>query len=163
MGFQIKALPRENFAHLFDLSDDALAAHGAVRQKVTENPGTPCRVSLQDAEVGETVILINYEHQPANSPYRASHAIFVRENAQQAHVDVNVVPDVIQSRLVSLRCFDHLHMMVHADVMPGDAVSSAISAAFDNAQIAYAHIHNAKPGCFAASVHRVGEGSVSQQ
>ncbi|MCV3272021.1 DUF1203 domain-containing protein [Roseobacter sinensis] len=155
MDFQIKPLPLRAFAHLFDLSDEALAEQNAVRQVVSSKPGTPCRVSMQDAEVGETVILLNYEHQPGSSPYKASHGIFVRENAAQAHIATNEVPEVIRSRLVSLRCFDRDHMMIDADVMPGDALADAISRAFDDQTVAYAHIHNAKPGCFAAAVERV--------
>ena len=53
---------------------------------VSESPGTPCRVTLADAEVGETVILINHTHLKADTPYRASHAIFVREGQPQAHL-----------------------------------------------------------------------------
>lgn len=154
MDFQIKSLPAGEFAPLFGLTDDELALRRAVRQVVTSKPGTPCRVSMQDAEVGETVILVNYDHQPEASPYAASHAIFVREGAREAHLGINEVPDVIRSRLVSLRCFDRNHMMIDADVMPGDGLSAALSTAFDDDRIAYAHIHNAKPGCFAASAVR---------
>ena len=56
----------------------------AVRQTATTKPGFPCRVSLEDAEVGEQLILVNYEHQPSASPYRAAHAIFVRKGVEQA-------------------------------------------------------------------------------
>lgn len=155
MTFQITPLNANDFAHLFDLSDAELAAQNACRQIVTATPGTPCRVSMQDAKVGETVILCNFEHQPEQSPYRASHAIFVREHAPQARIAVDEVPEVIRSRLVSLRYFDQNHMMIDADVVQGESVATALTDAFDNAEIAYAHIHNAKPGCFAASVKRV--------
>lgn len=155
MDFQISALPAHAFAHLFELSDEELAKRNAVRQIVSTQPGTPCRVSLRDAEVGETVILLNHQHQPGSSPYQASHAIYVRENAEDAVVGINEVPEVITSRLVSLRCFDRDHMMIQADVMSGDAVGQAIVGAFEDNAVAYAHIHNAKPGCFAASVERV--------
>ncbi len=155
MNFQIKPLQAQEFAYLFSLSDAEPAARNACRQIVTAKPGTPCRVSMQDAEVGERVILFNYEHQPEDSPYRASHAVFVRENAKQARIAVNEVPEVIRTRLVSLRYFGKDHMMIDAEVVPGDAVATELAAAFENDDIAYAHIHNAKPGCFAASVHRV--------
>ena len=155
MNFQIKPLQYDAFSHLFDLDDAALSAQNACRQLVTSKPGTPCRVSMQDADVGESVILFNYTHQPEDSPYQASHAVFVRENADQAQFAINEVPDVIRSRLISLRFFDHDHMMCDADVVPGEAVAQAIATAVDNDQIAYIHIHNAKPGCFAASAHRV--------
>jgi hypothetical protein len=84
MSFQIHALPVETFKPLFGMSEQELARINAARIVVDEKPGYPCRVSLADAEVGETVILLNHEHQPAESPYRASHAIFVREHAGQA-------------------------------------------------------------------------------
>lgn len=154
MNFRITPLQGEDFAHLFNLTDEELAARQARREVVTLNPGTPCRVSMEDAEVGETVILFNYEHQPEDSPYRASHAVFMRENAKQARLEVNEVPYVIRSRLISLRCFDESHIMIDADVAPGDEVAEALSRAFDKAEVAYVHLHNAKPGCFAAAAHR---------
>lgn len=156
MNFQIYPLQGAGFTHLFDLTDVELATRQARREVVASHPGTPCRVSMQDAAVGETVILFNYEHQPENSPYRACHAVFIRQNAEQASFDVNEVPDVIRARLISLRYFDHSHMMIDADVVSGEAVAKELTAAFDNDEIAYVHIHNAKPGCFAASARRAG-------
>lgn len=155
MNYQIKSLQLNEVAHLFDLSDAELAAHKACRQVVSSKPGTPCRVSMKDADVGETVILFNHQHQPEESPYQASHAVFVRENAEQAQIAVGVVPEVIRSRLISLRFFDHDHMMRDAIVVQGEMVADELSRAFDKDEIAYIHIHNAKPGCFAASAHRV--------
>ncbi|MFV0335178.1 MAG: DUF1203 domain-containing protein [Tropicimonas sp.] len=154
MNFLIKPLQGEEFTHLFALSDAELAARQARRMTVRAKPGTPCRVSMEDAEIGETVILFNYQHQPEDSPYRACHAVFVRENAKQARLAINEVPAVIRSRQISLRFFDQNHMMVAADVVEGEAVAEAISNAFDDNEVAYGHIHNAKPGCFSASVHR---------
>ena len=154
MNFQIKALPKTEFEHLFEMTDAELAEHQACRRTVTAKPGTPCRVSMADAEVGETVILLNYAHQPEKSPYQSSHAIFVRKGVGQAEIAMNVVPEVIRSRLMSVRLFDIDHMMVDADVVPGSTLSSAISKAFEKPEVAYIHLHYAKPGCFAASVHR---------
>lgn len=154
MNFQIKALTKTEFVHLFEMTNAELAERQACRQVVTAKPGTPCRVSMADAEVGETVILLNYTHQPEKSPYHASHAIFVREHVEQAEIAINDVPEVIRSRLISVRLFDTNHMMVDAEVVAGNTVSSVISKAFDRPEIAYIHLHNAKPGCFAASVHR---------
>ncbi|MEM6383781.1 MAG: DUF1203 domain-containing protein [Pseudomonadota bacterium] len=157
MDFQIHALAAEQFEPLFSLSDADLRAENAIRQTVQSKPGTPCRVSLKDAEVGETVILVNYIHQPKSSPYQASHAIFVREGAATAQPQVNEVPDVLASRLISVRAFNAEHMMIEADVMDGDQLPAALRVLFDKPQIAYVHLHNAKPGCFAAAVTRVGE------
>ncbi|MEM1363551.1 MAG: DUF1203 domain-containing protein [Pseudomonadota bacterium] len=154
MGFQIHSLPAEGFAHLFELTDDELVRHLARRQMVTTKPGFPCRVSMADAEIGETVILLNYEHQPQNSPYKAMHAIYIREGVAQAELAVGEVPEVLRSRLISLRAFDDAHLMIHADMVQGVDLAEAITTVFDDQNVAYIHLHNAKPGCFAASVTR---------
>ncbi|MDU8913960.1 DUF1203 domain-containing protein [Aestuariicoccus sp. MJ-SS9] len=158
MAFQIQSLPAEAFAPLFDLSDKELTARNARRMIVMSKPGTPCRVSLADADIGETVILLNYRHQKADTPFQASHAIFVRKDAAQAHPAVNEVPEVLQSRLISLRLFNKSHMMIDADVVPGRHLGTAITDAFGDATVSYAHLHYAKPGCFAASVVRASAG-----
>lgn len=154
MTFQIHALPMEPFAELFALSDDELRQQGACRMVVKQKPGTPCRVSMADAEVGETVILTNYTHQPHDTPYKATHAIFVREGVAQADPLAGEVPHVLRSRLISVRSYVADHMMIDADVVDGTDLANAIHAAFENSVVAYIHLHNAKPGCFAASVTR---------
>ncbi|MEL7013200.1 MAG: DUF1203 domain-containing protein [Pseudomonadota bacterium] len=154
MSFQIHALPAADFADFFALSDQDLAAAGAKRMTVQESPGTPCRVSLSDAQIGETVILLNYEHQPGQSPYRSRHAIYVREGAHQATPAIGEVPDMIASRLISLRGFDAAHMMIEAEVVEGRDIADALEAAFENEAVSYVHLHIARPGCFAACVTR---------
>lgn len=154
MSFRIHALPYAPFAPLFKLSDAELAETGARRMVADDRPGFPCRVSLMDAEPGETVMLLHFEHQPARSPYRASHAIFVRENAEQAFPEIGAIPDVLASRLISIRAFDAKHDMLSADVVDGADLSDAITGMLRDQQVTYLHLHNAKPGCFAASVTR---------
>lgn len=156
MNFQIEALPADRFEALFALSDEALHAQQGRRQTVTKADGIPCRVSLADAEVGEEVILVNYEHQPGDSPYRSRHAIYVRGGAQQAHLQVNEVPEMIRSRLISARFFDAAHMIVVADVVEGAELATHLADRLEDPRIAYAHLHFAKPGCFAASAHPIG-------
>jgi hypothetical protein len=155
MPFQIHALPYAPFAPLFSLSDSELAERGARRMVADTKPDFPCRVSLVDAEPGETVVLLNFEHQPAHSPYRASHAIYVRENAEQAFPEVGTVPEMLAIRLISIRAFDERHDMAGVDVVAGSDLGGSISAMLRDPRIAYLHLHNAKPGCFAASVTRV--------
>ncbi len=121
----------------------------------TTKPGFPCRISLEDAEVGERVVLVHYEHHAANSPFRASHAIFVRENRQQAQLQVDKVPVMFRSRMLSLRGFDQAGMMRAADLTEGTLLEPAIQKIFDNSEVAFIHIHFAKPGCYAARVSRV--------
>lgn len=154
MSFQILALPAENFRTLFKMSEQELSSLQATRMVVDASPGFPCRVSLKDAQVGETVVLLNFSHQPADSPYRAAHAIFVRENAVQAFPQRGEVPESIRSRLISVRAFDDRGYMINADVVDGKDLSKAIPTMFEDSDVAYLHLHNAKPGCFAARVTR---------
>ena len=154
MSFQVHALPAARFKPLFDLSDEELSKIRAARMTVDAKPGYPCRVSLADAEIGETVILVNFEHQPAESPFRASHAIFVRELAQQAHPGIGMVPDLLESRLISIRAFDGRHYMVDADVVDGSSLGGSIPAMLQDPGVEYLHLHNARLGCFIARVTR---------
>ncbi len=148
--FQIHALSADPFHRLFDLSDQELKAVGARRERVDAKPGTPCRVSLTDAEIGETVILLNYVHQPGDSPFRSSHAIYVRQGVPQAQPAVDEIPDCLGSRLLSIRGFNEVHDMVAADVVEGTELRGALEQTFSDPAVDYVHLHNAKPGCFAA-------------
>lgn len=112
------------------------------------------RISLVDAEVGEIVMLVNFEHQAGNSPFRASHAIIVREQAKQAFPAVGEVPKMLTTRLISIRAFDKKHCMVAADVVEGVLLGEAISAMLEDPAVDYLHVHNAKLGCFLARVTR---------
>ena len=155
MAFRVSGLEYEPFAKLFGMTDAQLKERHAIRRVVDEKPGYPCRVSLQDAEIGETVLLINHEHLAVASPYRASHAIYVRENAQRPSLDVNEIPEVLRSRLLSLRAYDRDGMMLEADVIHGKELEPLIHRMLANERVAFIHAHNAKPGCFAARIDRV--------
>ena len=154
MSFRIHALPAEPFAHRFGQSEEQLATSRAKLVRVDAKPGYPCRVSLADAEIGETALLINYVHQPAESPFQASHAIYVRRGVEQSRPELGEVPEVLRSRLVSVRGFDMNHDIVDADVVEGTAVDTAIEHMFRSAGTDYLHLHNAKLGCFLARVTR---------
>jgi len=154
MGFQISALNVDQFSHLFGQDQERLAKQGVHRIVVDNNPGFPCRVSLRDAEVGEKVLLMNYEHQPKQTPFRSSHAIFVREWAGQTIPDRNEVPQMLRHRLLSVRAFDASGMMIDADVIDGEHLESIIEHMLANDSADYLHIHNAKLGCYAALVER---------
>ena len=154
MTFQISPLSRSLFAPLFAMSDAELVAHGAVRQVADAHPGYPCRVSLADAEVGETVILVHFQHQSAATPFRASHAVYVRPNAAEAVLAAGEVPTLLRSRLLSVRAFDAAGMMINADVVEGAALEPVLAQMFDDPQTDYLHLHFARPGCYAARVDR---------
>ena len=154
MGFRISALPREAFAPLFALDDAQLRARGAKRHIADAHPGFPCRVSLQDAAIGERVVLVPFAHQPADSPYRASGPVFVRESALQASIEANQVPEPLRLRLLSVRGYDGDALMVQADVVEGRELEAAIERVFEDPRVQYLHVHFARPGCYACRIDR---------
>ena len=154
MAFRITGLSPEPFSHLYGLPDDELARHGVKRYVVDASPGYPDRIEMRDAAVGETVLLLNHVSQPADTPYRASHAIFVREGAARAYDAVDEVPAVMRTRLLSLRAFDGEGMMRDADVVEGAAIEGVIARFFADPAVSYIHVHNAKRGCYAGRIDR---------
>jgi Protein of unknown function (DUF1203) len=153
MSFRITGLPAAEFADLFSLSDDALRARRAVRRIADARLSYPCRVSLTDAELGEDVVLVHYEHQRADTPYRSSHAIYVREG-EKTYDAVDRVPDQLRRRMLSVRAFDESGMIVGADLVDGRALEGAIAALLADKRAAYLHAHFAKYGCYAARIVR---------
>jgi Protein of unknown function (DUF1203) len=153
-SFKLIGLPYEPVAAMFALSDAELSACNAQRVFATTNPGYPCRVSLVDADIGEELLLLPFEHQPASSPYRSSGPIFVRKAAVPARLDAGVVPDYVRTRLISVRAYDQAHLMTDALVCDGTDAGAAIQAMFAHEEVAYIHLHNANRGCFSCAAVR---------
>jgi hypothetical protein len=153
-SFKLVGLSFESFKHLFALSDVELSARNVHRVFATTKPGYPCRVSLADADVGDELLLLPFEHQAASSPYKSSGPIFVRKAAMPADLAAGVVPDYVRTRLMSVRAYDRAHLMTDAVVCEGPRVRAAIQAMLDREEVAYIHLHNAKRGCFSCAVER---------
>lgn len=153
-AFRCVALPRDAFAPLFDLDDDALRRRGARRIAADAAPGYPCRLTLADAPVGASMLLVPYAHLDADTPYRASGPVFVREHARARSPAVGEVPDMLRTRLISLRAYDADADMRGADVVDGAALAGAIGRGFEDPAVAFMHAHFARPGCYAARIER---------
>ncbi len=151
MSFRLSGLAADQFRPLFGLSEEDLAAKGVLR--LAADDSAPCRVSLDDVPVGEPVLLIHYEHQPAPSLYRSSGPIFVRENAGEALV-TDRVPDSFRKRIYSARAYDSDGLMIDAEVGEGTALEALIDGLFARPEVAYLHLHHARRGCFACRVDR---------
>ena len=119
------------------LSDEELRSFGVKRLIADTRPGFPDRVELRDVERGEALLLLNYLHQPADTPYKASHAIFVREWAETPYRAVDEIPDVLRIRPISLRALDTSGDMVDADLIEGD-LKPAIARLFAD-DLVYVH------------------------
>ena len=135
MTYQINGLNPDAFAPLFKLDEAELSALGALRVTATADRGFPCRVSLEDAKAGETLILLHYtSHEAARFEDDA--------------------PPVFEGRPLGLRAFDADGMLRDAALaMPGEA-DAKIRGLFRSPDIAYIDAHNAAHGCFAARVER---------
>jgi len=153
MSFRISGLAAEPFDHYFTMADTDLAQAGAVRRIADSKPGFPCRISLTDADIGDEVLLINFEHLPTDSPYRSRHAIYIRRNETRFDT-ADAVPAMLRTRLLSIRAFDDADMMVNADAVDGHELERAIATLFADPRTSYLHVHFAKPGCYAARVDR---------
>jgi hypothetical protein len=154
MSFRITGLGAEHFNHLFALSNEELAAQGAVRRTADgRRPGYPCRISLTDSEPGDELLLVNYEHHAVSSPYRMRFAIYVRKG-EQTYDAIDEVPEQLRIRTLAVRAFDAKGMMLGWELVQGRELDAAIGRLFASPAAAYLHVHFAAPGCYAAQVLR---------
>ena len=154
MDYIVRGLPLAPFQPLFGLEDAALHARGIVRMTADRTPGFPCRVTLADAEPGETLLLLNWRHLDADTPYRSDGPIFVRESAAATHVVRNAIPEQQRSRLLSVRAYDKGGWMQGAEVVQGAGLESTIAKFFADPVVDYLHVHNANRGCYACRIER---------
>ncbi len=154
MNYQLRGLEPALFEKLFDLDDAALAGRGMRRIRVDKPVGFPCRISLEDAPVGEDVLLLPFTHQDSRSPYRASGPIFVRQGRAQAARIVNELPTYLTLRPLSVRAYDTADDMVDAEVVDGREAAPLIERYLARADVAYLHVHFARRGCYACRVDR---------
>ncbi|GAA3891806.1 DUF1203 domain-containing protein [Sphingomonas limnosediminicola] len=153
MSFVVRGIDPAPYKAMFGLPEEALAQRGIVRMTV-DSPTFPCRVSLTDRAIGETVLLLNHISHDVANPYRASHAIFVAEANEEAAEYVDSVPPVFEERVLSLRGFDKEGMMAAAILtQPGEA-EAGIRQLFADPNIETIHAHNATRGCFSAKIER---------
>lgn len=154
-SFRFVALDRAGFAHLFAEGDEELKRRGIRRLAVDRSPGFPCRISLADAEIGETILALSFLHHDVASPYRASGPIFVREAAHTAFPKPDQIPIMLEHRVLSVRGYDEEGMMLSAMVVEGKYLRQAIGESFDDSKVRYLHVHHAAQGCFSCRVVRV--------
>jgi uncharacterized protein DUF1203 len=152
--FQISSLPSSRFSHLYGRSEEELRAAGVVVRVADSMPGFPCRVTLSDAAPGTRVLLMNFEHQDVDTPFRSSHAIFVIDGAEDAELVPGEVPEQMRGRLLSVRAFSADGMIIDADVVEGAQAAEAFERMLAAHETAYLHVHFAKYGCYAARVDR---------
>ena len=153
MTYRIQGLAPGPFRPLFEMNDDELREHRAVRV-VASGSGEPCRVSLRDAAAGERLILVNHVSQEADTPFRATHAIYVREKAEAAPAFEDELPLLLDRRNISLRAFDRDGMMVGAVLASAGQGDEAIRTLLTRPEVDEIHAHTQALGCFLARIER---------
>lgn len=154
MTYKITGLDPSQFTHLIGLSDAELSFHNAVRMTADQKPSFPCRITLDDADIGETLLLVNHCSHGGDNPYQATHAIFVSESATEAASYQDEVPPALDRRILSLRAFDADGMMTDAALAQPGQADATIRRLLDDPAVDHIDAHNATRGCFAARVDR---------
>ncbi|HEX4304190.1 MAG TPA: DUF1203 domain-containing protein [Rhizomicrobium sp.] len=153
MSFRIQGLSPAPFEPLFALGDAELAERSMRRVLIDAPHSAPCRISLEDADSGEQVLLVPFAHHLAHSPYRASGPIYIRQARAEPFDRIDKLPPVFNGRLLSVRAYDATGMMLDADVVDSDP-RVLFEKFFANAAVNYLHVHYAKRGCYSCKVER---------
>lgn len=133
-----------------------LRAEGGVRYTADAMPGYPCRQCLQDAEIGESLILVAHDpfDEGADTAYRSSSPIFLHETSCEPPTDLSDLPKQLTVRQLSVRAFDQDAMMVDAAVIDGTSLDRTLQQFFSNGEVDQIHVHNASRGCWATTIRR---------
>ena len=154
MTYRIEGLNPQQFNALFAMDDEALALINARRVTAGGDKGWPCRVTLEDAKAGESLVLLHHVSHDVASPYRSAYAIYVREAATAPATFVDETPPVFEGRPMAFRAFGEDGMLLTAALaLPGQA-DARIRELLADERIAYIHAHNAAHGCFSARIDR---------
>jgi hypothetical protein len=111
-------------------------------------------VSLENAEPGEELVLLNHVSHDVAGPFRTAYAIYVRKGADAPAPYLDETPVYLDTRTLGLRGFDKEGMLKGGLlVMPGEC-DARIRELFARPEIDTIHAHNAAYGCFLARIER---------
>ena len=119
-----------------------------------EKPSFPCRQCLRDAEVGEELLLVSHDPFRADSPYRSASPIFIHRRPCTPPADLQVLPEQLTIRQLSVRAFDADALMIDAAIVQGDQLEPTLLRMFEHEACDHIHVHNATRGCWAVRVDR---------
>ena len=115
---------------------------------------SPCRVCLRDAAVGEAVLLGSYHLPRPRGIYWTPSPIFVHAAPCTPFAATGTIPEIVRSRLVSVRAYDAedqcLYDLGHAG--DGEGIDAPLSRALADPRTSFVNIHTAKPGCLLCRV-----------
>lgn len=132
----------------------ALRNEGGVPYVADAFPGYPCRQCLQDAAVGEELILVSHDPFEIDSAYRSASPIFLHRDCCEPDEGTAALPEQLTRRQLSVRSFDDAAMMIEAEVIDGTDLAATIGGLFADPNSDHIHVHNASRGCWAVTVER---------
>jgi hypothetical protein len=136
---------------LIEQARAAALAAGAVAQAADSSP-FPVRCCLTDASADEGVLLLSLQPPCADSPYTAASPVYVHSHRCGGYRADGSVPEMLRSRLLSLRGYDRNHMITGTEVVQGDRLEAAAGRLLATAATAYLFVHFAGPGCYACRI-----------
>ena len=136
---------------LIEQARAAALAAGAVAEAADDGP-FPVRCCLTDASADEGVLLVSLQPPCAGSPYTAAGPVYIHSHRCGGYRAHGAVPEMLRSRLLSLRGYDHGHMITATEVVHGDQLEAAADRLLAIAGTAYLFVHFAGPGCYACRI-----------
>ena len=153
--FQVSGIQTAEIQDIINYDESSWIRSNIKKVTVDSKPGYPCRWSLEDAEIGEEVLLFTYTHHAVESPYRSSGPVYIRPMAKQAQLKPNQLPLMLHHRLLSLRVYNQKAFMIDARTIEGKVTEETIQDIFRNPEASYIHVHNSGPGCYNCQINRI--------
>jgi hypothetical protein len=134
--------------------EEARRDPGAVPAVAGDGP-YPVRCCLTDDQDGAGVVLSSVMPFRGQSPYAARSPVYVHAERCTGHSEATgVIPEMLRTRLLSVRAYDGAHTLTGTEVLPGTELEGAIDRLLGDVPGAYLHVHFAGPGCYACRIDR---------
>jgi hypothetical protein len=153
-NLRIHPIAPEEIAQILRLRRDDWGNHDLTPVRADAPRGYPCRVCLRDAAPGDELLLFSHSPFPGPAPYRTVGPIFAHAGGCAPYVDGDAVPEVLASRLLSIRGMDATLRIVDGDVASGTALEAAAERLLADPGVAALHVHFARNGCYACRIVR---------
>ena len=143
-------------AAIDEVTAELLRQRGGPVHVADEFPGYPCRQCLDDARIGEELILVSHDPFSRKTEYRSASPILLHRTpcTPSTRLELGALPVQLTRRQLSVRSFDRYETMIDAAVIDGASLEATITTFFENPRSCSIHVHNASRGCWAVSVVR---------
>lgn len=130
----------------------------ALRRRVADGRGFPCRHCLRLGEPGEAMLLGSYDLPRPRGVYWTPSPIFLHERGcARFKAEDEIAPIVLANGIVSVRSYDAEEMCLYdlGQVCEGKEAAAPLMRALEDPRTRFVNIHTARPGCLLAAVERL--------